>query len=266
MRAPPSSDVGSESGDVRLVNETGNGELILVCEHATNFVPVEYAGLGLEDLARNSHIAWDPGAWQVAEMLSAEFDAPLIAPGVSRLVYDCNRPTQAESAVPQISETYTIPGNIGLSDAMRRARAAQFYLPYRNTLISVIEAALAEGRRPAIVTVHSFTPVYKEERRTLDLGVLHDDDDRLANALLDAMSKKDDLTVRRNEPYGPEHGVTYTLAEHALPRRLLNVMIEIRNDLIAEPGDQQAMAQRLADHLRAAMVNASVDHNCEVSS
>ena len=58
--------------------------------------------------------------------------------------------------------------------------------------------------------------------------------------------------VRRNEPYGPADGVTHTLRTHALPRGLANVMIEVRHDLIADAGSQEAMAQRLARWLVAA--------------
>ena len=47
-------------------------------------------------------------------------------------------------------------------------------------------------------------------------------------------------------PVTRANGVTHTLAAHAIPRGLLNAMIEIRNDLIADPAGQQAMAERLS--------------------
>ena len=55
-----------------------------------------------------------------------------------------------------------------------------------------------------------------------------------------------DLAVHRNQPYGPQDGVTHTLAEHGVARGLLNVMLEIRNDLIGDPTAQDAMAEWLA--------------------
>jgi len=113
----------ASQGGVQLINAEGKGEVVFVCEHASCFVPDEFAGLGLDADALKSHVAWDPGAWAVAQELSAIFDAPLVAPGVSRLVYDCNRPAQAQSAVPQKSEIYDIPGNFGLDAAGRLARA-----------------------------------------------------------------------------------------------------------------------------------------------
>ena len=105
---------------------------------------------------------------------------------------------------------------------------------------------MAAGRAPAIVTVHSFTPVYRGARRDLDIGIVHDTDARFADALLEIAEAETEFVIRRNEPYGPRDGVTHTLAAHAIPRGLLNAMIEIRNDLIADPAGQRAMAERLS--------------------
>lgn len=252
--------------EVELINASGKGGVVLVCEHACNFVPDEFSALGLDEAALNSHIAWDPGALAVAEILSSAFDAPLIAPTVSRLIYDCNRPAQAKSAVPIKSEVYDIPGNVGLSDEDRLKRSERFYQPYRTALVQAIEGALAAGRSPAIVTIHSFTPIYKGEPRDLDLGILHDTDARLADKLLTLIKDEGELAARRNDPYGPADGVTYTLAEHAVPRGLLNVMIEIRNDLIAQADMQQAMARRLADYLQTAFAHLNTDLKREMTS
>ncbi len=52
--------------------------------------------------------------------------------------------------------------------------------------------------------------------------------------------------TRRNEPYGPADGVTHTLIEHGLKNGLLNVMIEIRNDLVSDEAGQKVMADFLA--------------------
>lgn len=248
----------ASQGGVQLINAKGKGEVVFVCEHASCFVPDEFAGLGLDADALKSHVAWDPGAWAVAQELSAVFDAPLVAPGVSRLVYDCNRPAQAQSAVPQKSEIYDIPGNIGLNDAERLARAERFYLPYRNALTAILDDAVNAGRRPAFITIHSFTPVYHGARRTLDLGVLHDVDARLADEILNVTSAEGELVAKSNEPYGPEDGVTYTLAEHAIPRGLPNAMIEIRNDLLNDADAQHAMVMRLTGYIKRALVNLEV--------
>lgn len=235
---------------VDLRNPERAGTCLIVCEHASNFIPAEYGDLGLNAAARSSHIAWDPGAIEVAREMSALLDAPLLAQGASRLLYDCNRPPHEASAVPQVSEVYRIPGNEGLSPQQRAERAALFYHPFRDALAAAIEA---RAQPPVLVTVHSFTPVWHGVRREVEIGILHDADARLADAMLAEAGVNSGFIVRRNEPYGPQDGVTHTLVEHALPRGLPNVMIEIRNDLVAGAEDQRAMAERLAAWLNAAL-------------
>ncbi|WP_322096643.1 N-formylglutamate amidohydrolase [Pelagibius sp.] len=243
-----------EGGVVDDINPAGQGRVLLVCEHASNTIPPVFADLGLGPDLRESHIAWDPGALPVAKALSAALDARLIAQRVSRLVYDCNRPPQADSAIPEISEIHEIPGNRGLTEAERRARVEQVYEPFRRAVAEALDARQEGDSVPVLVTVHSFTPVYEGRRRAVDVGILCDADSRLAEALLAVTARRtDDLAVRLNEPYGPADGVTHTLVEQALPRGLLNVMIEIRNDLIADAPAQQAMGDWLADCIGQAL-------------
>ena len=246
------TDDPSRDGAVEITNPSGRGDLVVVCEHASNFIPAELGGLGLDEEALQSHIAWDPGALAVAGAMALEFDSPLVASQVSRLVYDCNRPPEAPSAVPTVSEAFEIPGNAGLTAPDRKARADRFYSPFRDALSATLDLRMAEGRRPVLVSVHSFTPVYNGVERDMDLGILHDTDARFADALLAAAGKRADMKVRRNAPYGPDDGVTFTLTEHALGRGLLNAMIEIRNDLIADAAAQQAMAGRLSGYVAEA--------------
>ncbi|MFC6489784.1 N-formylglutamate amidohydrolase, partial [Nitratireductor sp. GCM10026969] len=137
--------------------------------------------------------------------------------------------------------------------ADRAARARRFYEPFRAALAACLDTKIAAGQAPVLVTVHSFTPVYFGVCREVEIGILHDRDCRLADALLASMRGEDGWIVRRNEPYGPQDGVTHTLAAQALPRRLLNVMLEIRNDLIADGNGQENMAAFLARHLERAL-------------
>ena len=94
-----------------------------------------------------------------------------------------------------------------------------------------------------VVSIHSFTPVYKGRPRAVELGILHDRDTRLSARLIRSFP---DVDARLNEPYGPEDGVLHTLNLHAAPRGLQHTMIEIRNDLIATEPGQAEWAQLLA--------------------
>jgi len=227
----------------------GQSPVLLVCEHASRFIPEGLSNLGLDEAAAQSHIAWDPGAMAVAERLSGALDATLITQKISRLVYDCNRPPESDQAIRDQSEVYNIPGNTGLSAAQRDERTDYIYRPFQKELAEAVKNRL----QTVLVTIHSFTPVYNEKPRAVEVGILHDSDSRLADAMLNAAAKTPDFRVERNAPYGPEDGVTHTLAEHALPRGLLNVMIELRNDLLANESGIEAIATWLENLLTSAL-------------
>ncbi len=247
----------SVDGVVKVTNPSGDGDFVIACEHASNFIPPELDNLGLSEDVLNSHVSWDPGALRVAQAMSVELDAPLVESQVSRVVFDCNRYPGAQSAVPIKSETFEIPGNAGLSPTALQARAERFYVPFRDALGAVIVDRM-DARRglkepPVILTVHSFNPVYEGKRRDLDIGIIHDEDSRLADEVLKITDAQTEFTVHRNAPYGPGDGVTHTLVEHAIAHGLLNVMIEIRNDLIANPASRRAMAEWLSRLMKKAL-------------
>lgn len=101
--------------------------------------------------------------------------------------------------------------------------------------------------------MHSFTPVYHGRERAVELGILHDEDSRLADRMLRAAAAAPLYRTERNEPYGPEDGVTHTLILHGLSNGLRNVMIEVRNDLIADDIGQGVMADYLKGLLQQSL-------------
>ena len=234
---------------VQIVNPDGESPVLLVCEHASHAIPDDLNGLGLTPQEAISHVAWDPGAMATATLLSQALDARLIASRISRLVYDANRPPEAPDAIPVRSERTHIAGNADLSAAARAERVTRYYTPFRDALAAQVAARPA----PVIVTIHSFTPVYNGKERHVEIGVLHDADTRLADAMLAEAARFTDLQVERNAPYGPEDGVTHTLLEHAIRWGHPNVMLEIRNDLIAEAQGQARIAAILKPWLTAAL-------------
>ncbi len=232
-----------EQNPFALVNGEGKSPYVLVCEHASNVLPRKLGTLGLaaEDLQK--HIAWDIGAEGVARLLSRLLDAPLALQRYSRLAYDCNRPPDSDGAIPAMSETTAVPGNTGLSPAGKMARVEGIYRPFHDGLAHVLDLRACAGRETSLVTIHSFTKVYRGKERAVELGLLFDRDARIADKLIKAFPKVD---VRLNEPYGPKDGVLHTLNLHAAPRGLKSIMIEIRNDFIANERGQNEWAQRLA--------------------
>ena len=248
-------DLATDGPPVEVVNADGTSGIVLICEHAANRVPESLDNLGLSHAELQTHVAWDPGAIEVARSMAHRLDAPLIMARFSRLVYDCNRPPASAGAILERSETSDIPGNKDLTEAERAARLREVYVPFREQVAEVLSARAGRSGMSVLVTIHTFTPVYDGEWRDVELGILHDADHRLADEVLRLARDEVDLIVKRNAPYGPEDGVTHTLKQHALPRGLLNVMFEIRNTLVADPEGQDAMAARLSDLIARSLDN-----------
>lgn len=242
-RARPASLASSDT--VGVTNPGGSSPFVLTCDHASNFMPAKFGTLGLpaEDLFR--HIAWDPGALPVARRMAAALDATLIETRISRLVIDCNRPLDAPDLVPPVSETTIIPGNAGLSDTQHAERIALSWRPFHDTIANIIDDRLARGQETRLVSVHSFTPVYKGKNRPWHIGIIHDDDRRLASPLIAALQRLSGVTVGINEPYSPADRVYFTLERHARSRGLACAMIEIRNDEISGETGQRKWADLL---------------------
>lgn len=232
-----------------VFNPEGTASVLLICEHASNHVPPGYASLGLSahDLAR--HIAWDPGALPLAQALSRHIDAPLVFANVSRLVIDLNRQPGERDSIPQISETTCIPGNLDLAASEADARAAAFYHPFHQVL-----ADLAEARRPAaLISIHSFTPVYKGIGRPWHAGVITARQCPLGARILAALKTDPAVVAGLNVPYAPSDRVYHTLDRHARAHQAMTAMVEIRNDLIRDASGQRDWALRLAGAIGSAL-------------
>lgn len=248
---------GNDDDAFEILNAGGTGPAVVVCEHASNHIPAVYHGLGLSAQARQSHAAWDPGAEAVARRVAQAMDAPLVAGRISRLVHDCNRPPGTPGAMPDRVETIDVPGNAGLDATERAARARRVHAPFSRALADLLDRRRETGHRFALVTVHSFTPAWLGRRRDVEIGILHDDDPRLADAMLARAGDLPARRIERNAPYGPADGVTHTLRAHGVAGGLPNVMIELRNDLLRTPQDRARIAQELLSLLRPALHEAS---------
>lgn len=183
----------------------------------------------------------------MAQKLANRLDAPLVHANVSRLVLDINRQPGHRGSIVEISELTEIPGNKGLSPFDREVRASAIYEPFHETLRETIERR--RHADPWIISIHSYTPVYKGVQRPWHAGILHDEDRRLSQPMLDILREEPSLTIGDNEPYAPVDGVYHTIERHTKPFGYKGVMIEIRNDLIAEATGEQEWAERFYEIL-----------------
>ncbi len=246
----------SSQGDLlpfELINPEGDSGFLVLCDHASNALPPGYGTLGLSPAEFERHIAYDIGAAGVARGLAAALDCPAMLARFSRLLIDLNRGPDDPTLVMKLSDGAIVQGNREVDPFQNRAefehRLAQFYRPYH----SAIEAVLARAADtvPAIVSIHSFTPHWRGRTRPWHAGILWDMDDRLPAELLRLMRLEPGLVVGDNEPYsGRLKGDC--LYRHGTARGLPHVLIEIRQDLIAEPAGQSEWVARIAQWLREA--------------
>lgn len=228
--------------------EAGRGILFL-CDHATAAIPAEYENLGLSGGQLARHIAYDIGAEIVTRTLAAELEAPAVISRFSRLLIDPNRGLDDPTLVMRIADGAIVPGNARIDAKEIERRIERFYSPYHEAIATTIAAMRAAKRNPAVVALHSFTPVMKGIARPWDITVIWDFDPRLNVPLLDALRAEAGLVVGENEPYQGGY-CGDTIERHCIRHGLAHSLVEIRQDLIAKPAAAEAWGRRLADILR----------------
>lgn len=237
-------DDGAVAPFVRIGGDKAAG-LMLLCDHASNRIPAEFADLGLPHAELSRHIAYDPGAAAVTRELAERLAAPAIMSTFSRLLIDPNRGEDDPTLVMRLSDGAVVPGNVGVDDAEKRRRIERFHRPYHVAISAALDERLSQGITPALVSIHSFTPVWRGQMRPWQIGVLWDRDPRLARLLIDALASDSALTVGDNEPYsGALRGDT--MYRHGTCRGLAHALIELRQDLIADDAGVAEWAERLA--------------------
>ncbi len=234
-----------EPPPAELVNAWGRSRIVLACDHASPRIPRRLGTLGLSPEDRRRHVAWDIGAAALARRLAGILDAPLVLSGYSRLVVDCNRPLHARDAFATESEDVAVPGNRSLTPGHRAGRADAFFWPYHDCLHRLVGARAADGHVPFLLSVHSFTPVYRGRPRPWHVGALHRWDDRGARLVLQALGRDDNLHLGDNQPYRLALDEDFTIPVHAERRGLPHVLLEIRQDLIATEAGVRSWADRL---------------------
>lgn len=223
--------------------------LLLLCDHASNEMPPEYGLLGLPQAQLQRHIAYDIGAATLTRTVAAALGCPALLTRFSRLLIDPNRGRDDPTLVMRLSDGAVVPGNAAIGEDEIARRIARFYDPYDHAIRDLLAHFAARGITPGIVSIHSFTPVMKGIARPWHVGVLWDTDPRLAKPLLAALDAEPDLVVGDNEPYdGALSGDT--IDRHATIAGLANVLVEVRQDLIAREDDAKAWGFRIAHLLQ----------------
>ncbi len=243
--AAPVPSVAEDFPPFELVDGDPATGVLVLCDHADNRLPSEYGDLGLPAAEFRRHIAYDPGAAAVTRSLARRLGVPAVLATFSRLLIDPNRGEDDPTLIMRLSDGAVVPGNAAVDASERARRIGRFHAPYHAAIDAAIERALECGMPPVIVSIHSFTPVWRGALRPWHAGVLWDRDPRIALPLIAALRGAGDLVVGDNEPYAGALADD-CMYRHASRRGLAHGLVEIRQDLIGEAAGAEAWAERLA--------------------
>lgn len=212
---------------VTVLNGESAYPVVLACEHAGRAMPACLGSLGLGPADLDRHIAFDIGTAALTRALCRKLGATAVLQPYSRLVIDCNRPTDASDAMPEVSDQTVIPGNGGLADKERQARIDEIFLPFHRA----VDDALDRAGCKAAVSIHSFTPVMNGVARPWDIGFLYRKDEKTSHSLAASVGEQNqDLTIGLNQPYQISDLSDWFVPQHGERRTLPHSLIEVRND------------------------------------
>ena len=245
---------------IQVRNLDKDSNFIIICDHASNKIPSKFNNLGLSQDILNTHIAYDIGSKEVAIKLSNILDCPLVMTDYSRLLIDPNRGIDDPTLIMKISDNIKIKGNLKIKNFHesddKNDRIKNFYDLYHNKISELINSLEKNNKIPSIISIHSFTPFWKNRKRNIDIGVLWDNDDRLPKIFFDYFKKSHkNLIIGDNKPYSGRLKKD-TLYRHATIRGISNILIEIRQDLITEKKGQKFFANLISKPLLSNMDNS----------
>ena len=236
-----------------VVNPDSPSRMLFVCDHASTAIPRAMGNLGVDAGILSRHVAWDIGAGDVARRLARRFDATLVLAGYSRLLIDPNRGLDDPTSIVAVSDGVVIPGNRAVTADQAAARAEAAFAPYHGAVAASLEAREARGFTPALISIHSFTPVFKGFERPWQVGILWNKDPRIAGPLMAALADDPAITVGDNQPYSARDNFGHTVENHAEPQGRPHVLMEIRQDLIDTHHGAEAWAGRVGAALERAL-------------
>ena len=239
-----SSSAPADCGPTETVAGDLSCGILLLCDHASNDVPSTYRDLGLPAAQFQRHIGYDIGAKALTLALAKHLNAPALMTTYSRLLIDPNRGEDDPTIVMRLSDGAVVPGNATIDAAERQKRIEQFHRPYHELIATTLDKMMEAAPPPVIISMHSYTPVWRGVPRPWHAGILWDMDDRAVRPILDGLGAQNGIVVGDNEPYDGALK-NDTMYQHATLRGLAHALIEVRQDLIADEAGVTEWTERL---------------------
>lgn len=225
--------------------------VVLTCEHASERLPgsfaaeTSFAWPEADQWLRGTHWALDLGAEAIALEHAEAIGARLVRARFSRLLVDANRPLDSETLFRGVAEGRTIEMNRAIPARERDARIGLLYEPFHAAVDRAVEASDAAE---IVFAVHTFTPLYEGQPRKVEVGVLFDHEEALADRVLRGLLLAG-FDARPNEPWSGKDGLVHVAGRHAARHARRALELEVRQDLAVDPAFRARLVPILADLL-----------------
>lgn len=223
------------------------GAILYTCEHASNRVPRPLRPNALDRSLLAMHWGYDIGsAWLTRELVRLGRDTGVLA-RASRLVVDLNRNPDEPTYILRDTHEGPVSFNASVSAAEAEGRTARFFTPFHDA----VRARLALTQPRLLFSIHSFTPVWRGEPRSVEAGVLFDQHDDVAARLVTTLNDAG-LRTEANAPYSGKDGLIYSAQRHGTTHGVAYLEIELRQDLLASREGARKVAGQVAQALARA--------------
>ncbi len=235
---------------VIIGNRYRPGAMVITCEHASNLVPPPFQVDPSDRPWLETHWGWDIGAAAVTRELVRLLDAVAVLSTFSRLVCDPNRGVDEQTWILDEVEGHPLSFNQNLSDAERRRRRDTYHEPYHQTVDRVLAQGLRMCGGVVMLSMHSFTPHFGDEVRTMEAGVLFDRYPALAKRFAEHL-REQGMRTALNEPYSGLAGMMSAAARHGENNGVIYLQLELRQDLVGTAAGARKEALRVSRALES---------------
>ena len=218
--------------EIHSAYERWDGErtpVVLLCEHASEALPEPWSWSQADQRLRGTHWAIDIGVAELCRELVHELGCSALLARFTRLLIDANRPLSASTLMRTMADGNVVALNQNVDSDDRAARIAGYWVPYHTAARELV----ARHDDAVVIGIHSFTPCYEGETRTMEVGVLFDQDEDFGCWAYEQF-KLMGFKVALNEPYSGRNGLMYSPQHHASEHGRKTVELEIRQDLLGD--------------------------------
>jgi len=154
---------------VETNNPFFNSKILFTAEHSSNRLPEPYEWNDIDKRLFNMHWALDIGVDLLTLELTRAFQSFALLACFTRLLIDANRPLDSDTLIRKMCDNNPVSLNVSVSEEDKDNRLTNYYHPYRQALIQMLE----KHRCKMHIPIHSFTPLYEGNARKMEIGVLY---------------------------------------------------------------------------------------------